>query len=87
MASPRERLGTTALNVTDLVTQEIQSPAASRMLAQGFLIQVPAGASWIDQEIETELGVTEISRVASVPFLLSRMKNYPSEASRKFRNY
>lgn len=45
VASPRERrkLGTTALNATELVTREIQSPAASRMLAQGFLIQVPAG--------------------------------------------
>lgn len=37
-----ERLGT-ALNATKLVTQEIKSPGASRMLAQVFLIQVQAG--------------------------------------------
>lgn len=44
VASPRERgrLGT-ALKTRELVTQEIQRPAASRMLAQGFLIQVPVG--------------------------------------------
>lgn len=54
------------------------------------LIRVPdrtLGQVWRDRQTDRELGLTEISYVASFPFLLSRMKNYPSEASRKFRNY
>lgn len=55
VASPRERgRPGTALSTTELVIQELQSPAASRMLAQGFLIQVQAGllgqVGWTDRQ-------------------------------------
>lgn len=60
------------------------------LLGVPVLIWVPdrtLGQVWTDRQTDRELGLTEISYVASFPFLLSRMKNYPSEASRKFRNY